>query len=429
LKKTFALVKREYLFRVRTKGFLIGTLLMPVFMLVITFLPVLFANANAEKTVRIAVIDFSQKVVAPLTLRLEQTKQGENGESLYKVRSIKISETELTKTQDQLNKEITDGKLDLFVVIPKDVQQTNSIEYYSKNITNFELNEKIHGALSITLNNIRLQQSGLDAELIRTLMKRVDLNTFKVGEKGATRQSGGLAFGITYGLVLMLYMALLLYGTFVMTSVIEDKNSRVIEVILSSVKPHEFMAGKIIGTGGAGLTQFFVWIIFAIFSSTFGIYIARQFAPQVSDLPLPEISLWIYVAFMMYFLLGFFLYATLYAMLGSMVNSIQESQNLQWPVMSFLIVGMLMMLGIIKNPDSTLAVVLSLIPFFTPLLMFLRVAVGAAPLWQVILSIIIMSITIWGFVIIAGRIFRVGILMYGKRPTLPEVLRWIKYSG
>ena len=417
------------MFRVRTKGFLIGTLLMPVFMLGITLLPVLFANANAEKTVRIAVIDFSQKVIVPLTQRLEQTRGGQDGGSLFKIRPVEINETELEETKAQLNKEITDGKLDLFVVIPKEVLETNSIEYYSKNISNFELIERITGTCSITLNNIRLQQSGLDAELVRTLMKRVDLNTFKVGEKGATRQSGSMAFGITYGLVLLLYMALLLYGTFVMTSVIEDKNSRVVEVIISAVKPHEFMAGKIIGTGGAGLTQFFVWIIFAMLASSCGIFVAQKLSPQVNDILIPSISLWVYAAFILFFLLGYFLYATLYAMLGSMVNSLQESQNLQWPVMSFLIVGMLMMLGIIKNPDSTLAVVLSLIPFFTPLLMFLRIAVGAAPLWQVILSIIIMSVTIWGFVIISGRIFRVGILMYGKRPTLPEVLKWIKYSG
>ena len=428
MKKTFALIKREYLFRVRTKGFLIGTLLMPVFILVVTLMPIMFAKANSDQIVRIAIIDFSNKVKIPLISSLDSYKSN-NNQSLYDMRPVEIKQNELEETKYKLNKDISSGHLDMFLVIPGDVLESNYFELYSKNISNFELNERMKNRVSLALNNIRLAESGLDAVLVRNLMKSTEVKTFKVGGKGAKQESGGAAFGITYALVLILYMALILYGTFVMTSVIEDKNSRVIEVIVASVKPHQFMAGKIIGTGAAGLTQFFVWVIFTALASTYGMVVARQFAPQISNFPIPSISIWVYVAFLLFFLLGYFLYSTLYAMVGSMVNSLQESQNLQWPVMSFLIIGMLMMMGIIKNPDSTLAVVLSLIPFFTPLLMFLRIAVGAAPLWQVVLSIVIMFVTIWGLVIIAGRIFRVGILMYGKRPTLPEVMKWVKYSG
>lgn len=426
MKKTFALIKREYLHRVRTKGFVIGTLLMPVFMLVIMLLPVLFAKANTSKMVRMAVCDYSSVVVDLFTEALQSSS--DQGRS-YQVEQIDLREGTIEEIKSELSRRIKEGELDLFLVIPEDVLESNVFELYSKNLSNFELNDRIRNRISMTLNNLRLQNSGLDAQLVRNLMKSAEFKTFKVGDKGAREESSGLAFGLTYGLVLLLYMSLILYGTFVMTSVIEDKNSRVIEVVISSVKPHQFMAGKIIGTGAAGLTQFFIWILFAVLASTYGILFVQQFAPQATNVPIPTMSLWVYGAFLLYFLLGYFLYATLYATMGSMVNSIMESQNLQWPVISFLIVGMLMMLGIIQNPDSTLAVILSLIPFFSPLLMFLRIALGAAPPWQVIASVVILVATIWILVLIAGKIFRVGILMYGKRPTLPEVLRWIKYAG
>ena len=428
MQKTLTLIKREYLQRVKTKGFIAGTLLMPVFILAVAFLPVLFANLNVEKKKTIVVIDFSGKVAAPLIASIEKAKVNDRQEVLYRMVEKRVRPEDLEMEKRNLNQDIRKGKLDAYLIISRDVFETDRFEIYAKNVSHFDFNEEMRRFVSDTVNRIRWMESGLDAELVQKLTRHVGYKTFKVGEKGAREESSGLAFGITYMLVLVLYMALILYGAFVMTSVIEDKNSRVIEVIIASVRPHQFMAGKIIGTGAAGLTQFAIWVLFAALGSSYGILLAQQFSPEVSSIPLPSIPWWVYLAFLLYFLLGYFLYATLYAAMGSMVNSINESQNLQWPVLSPLIISILLMFGIINNPDTTLAAVLSLIPLFTPLLMFLRIAVNAAPLWQVLLSVVLMLTTTWAMVWVAGRIFRIGILMYGKRPTLPEVLKWVRYS-
>ena len=237
-----------------------------------------------------------------------------------------------------------------------------------------------------------------------------------------------MAFGISYAMILILYMAMLMYGQFVMRGVYEDKNSRVVEIVLSSARADQFMAGKIIGIGSAGLTQFLVWALFVVLGSTYGVMMLKEMAPGADKIPIPTISFSVYLFFFVFFILGYFMYATLYAALGSMVNDEADAQSLQWPVTILIIMGFMFMFFILNNPNSTMAVVLSLIPFFTPLLMFLRHSVGAAPLYQVLLSVVLMIASIFGLIWFTGRIFRVGILMYGKKPTLPEVVKWIKYS-
>ncbi len=426
--KTLALIKREYIQRVRTKGFLIGTLLLPVFMIVIALLPILFAEMNAEKKKTIAVVDLSGEIAQPFTKSLSSSEKNNLGNSVYRVENIAINANELEEKKEELNKNVQDGRLDAFLIIPADIFESNNFEIYEKNVSNFDFNAKMQRYISATVTRLRLVDSGLDADLVKKLSRRAEVKTFKVGEKGAKEESGALAFGITYVLVMILYMALVLYGAFVMTSIIEDKTSRVVEVVISSVKPYQFMAGKILGTGAAGLTQFAIWVIVAALASSYGLMLAQQFSPGNTNFLIPSIPAWVYISFLIFFLLGYFLYSTLYAAVGSMVNSTNEAQSLQWPVISLLVLSILFMMGIIRNPDSTLAVVLSLIPFFTPIIMFLRISLGAAPLWQVLLSIIITIGTTAGLVWLTGRIFRVGILMYGKRPTLPEVLKWIKYS-
>lgn len=224
-------------------------------------------------------------------------------------------------------------------------------------------------------------------------------------------------------MVFMLYMVLIFYGQFVMRGVIEDKSSRVVEVLLSSARPHEIMTGKILGIGAAGLIQMAVWGLCLLLMSVYGALLV-----PADKIPIPSLSVWTVLAFLAFFVIGYFLYASLYAALGSTGNVESEMQNLQWPALAPLIFAMIVMMAIVKNPEGTMAVVLSMIPFFSPMLMFLRISLHSAPLGQVLICFVLCLLTIAGMIWLAGRIFRVGILMYGKRPTLPEVLKWIKYS-
>jgi ABC-2 type transport system permease protein len=224
-------------------------------------------------------------------------------------------------------------------------------------------------------------------------------------------------------MLFFIYISVLMYGLFVMRGVIEEKQSRIVEVLVSSVKPTQMMLGKVIGIGAVGLTQFGVWTLSVLLLTTFGV---SAFSSRGVTMPNIPISLLVY--FVVYFLLGYFLYATLYAMVGSTVSSEEDAQQAQIPVTMLLVVPMLIFNMIIANPTSGASIGLSMVPFFAPTLMMMRIAVVNPPLWQILLSMGIMVATILGCVWISARIYRVGILMYGKRPSIAELGRWLRYS-
>ena len=207
-----------------------------------------------------------------------------------------------------------------------------------------------------------------------------------------------------------------------MRSVLEEKTSRVMEVVLSSATAGELMAGKILGVGAVGLTQIAVWVLIGLGATTPGLLAARN---QLSDINLSPAAL---PAFAVFFVLGFLLYSALYAALGAMVNSEQEAQQWQFVVVMPIIIPVMLMTYVIRQPNAPLSVWMSLVPFFAPILMYVRVVVQPPPLWQIGVCIALMVLTVWGAVALCSRIYRVGILMYGKRPTLPEIVKWVRYA-
>jgi ABC-2 type transport system permease protein len=373
-------------------------------------------------------MDLSGQVAPAFEKYLAENYQTAQKAPLYKFEMVPVTPDSVAALKGKYSRLVQNEKLNALVIVPQDIFEKNEFELYAKNISNREFNSTLERSLSRVVANMRLSQSGLDQVLVRKLTKGVELKTFKVSEDGSKEESGAVAFGISYLMILILYMAMLFYGQFVMRGVYEDKNSRVVEVVLSSARADQFMASKIIGIGGAGLLQFLIWAIFVALASTYGMLMVTQFAPGADKIPLPTISFSVYLFFFIFFILGYFLYATLYGTLGSLVNDEADAQSLQWPVTILIVLGFLFMFFVLNNPNSTLAVILSLIPFFTPLIMFLRYSIGAAPIWQVLLSVALMIASIFVLIWFTGRIFRVGLLMYGKKPTLPEVMKWIKYS-
>jgi ABC-2 type transport system permease protein len=259
--KTISLIMREYLTRVRTKGFIIGTVLFPVFIIAVMFMPVLFSKLNSEEATKIAVIDLSDQVYPLLVEQNKEDAQGPNAKKSFEFERITATSSDIDKSKNELNGKIKNGQIDAYIIIPDTVMASNSFDMYAKNVSNFAVVAKTERAVSDVVVRERLQKSGMDPELVKKLNRRVHAKTFKVGEGGEKEERSEVAFMATYFLVFMLYMALILYGTFVMRGVIEDKNSKVIEVVVSSVKSHQFMAGKIMGIGAAGLTQFLIWVV------------------------------------------------------------------------------------------------------------------------------------------------------------------------
>jgi ABC-2 type transport system permease protein len=235
----------------------------------------------------------------------------------------------------------------------------------------------------------------------------------------------GAGFIPSFMLMMMLYTTTLMWGQAVLTSVIEEKSNRVVEVIVSAVRPHHLLAGKLLGVGAAGLTQFLAWVLTLVVLSLFGAGIASALGASNK---LPEIAPLTLVFFVVYFLLGYLMYSALFAAVGACVNTTQEAQSLAFPVMMPLILAVMLFPMVLQAPDSSLSVGLSLVPFFAPLLMFLRISVLTPPFWQIALSVALCLATIAATVLAAARIYRVGILMYGKRPTFPEIMRWVGKS-
>jgi ABC-2 type transport system permease protein len=275
----------------------------------------------------------------------------------------------------------------------------------------------IDQAVEEALVGHRLRAAGLEGDTVAAVTRKLDLRTVRVTASGAREDRGG-TFLLAVLLMLMLYSTVAMWGAAIMNGVIEEKANRVVEVIVSSVPPSSLFWGKLLGVGGAGLTQFAFWAACMAAASAYGSALAGARLPEVTPL--------LVASFVLYFVLGYFLYGALYAAVGSAVNTQAEAQALAFPLMLPLILAVLVFGAVVGAPDSPMSVALSLFPFFTPLLMFLRIAVLTPPAWQIALSVAILLASIAFLTWVGGRIYRVGILMYGKRATFPEIVRWAR---
>jgi len=436
MRKILSVIKREYIQIVRTKGFIIGTILGPVFMLGLLVVPILVQTAAVEEQKTIGVVDLTHEVFSELDKRLAQSQfKLQDGSRKYVLKEFE-SIAGVEKLRNELSQRVLNNELSAYILIPAEVLQVEEAEqadessgegevradFVSKHTTDFQEIGDLRSALNRVIVEKRLKNGGLNPQKIAQYTRRVDLRTIKVTKRGEEEDTAG-TFMISYFLGLIIYMAILIYGQVIMRGVIEEKSSKVVEVILSSLKPFQLMMGKILGIGAVGLTQFAVWTLFGIGASLY----SSSFIAASPDFSLPSIPPHIFIYLMVFFILGYFLFATLYAAIGSLVNNEKEAQNLIFPVMMFLIIPIMLMIWIIRSPNSSLSVILSLVPFFAPILMFLRINVLLPPFWQIAASILILALTILFMIWLVSKVYRVGILMYGKRPNFREVVKWIRY--
>jgi ABC-2 type transport system permease protein len=427
--KMLTVLRREYLSRVKTKGFVIGTIALPLFMLAMFVVPILLVFLKSDESKDIVVIDQTDAVFDSLYAALDETNEA--GKRLYNFIKRDVQPEELDTVKTSLSARVDKGEWDGYIIIPAAVFDSAAAEYYGKNVSNEIENDDLEDAISDIVTAKRIERSGLNAEQVHKMVRPINLNTFRVKAGGEEEKDPGFTFMIAYFLGFFIYIAMFIYGAIVMRSVIEEKVSRVIESVISSLKPFHLMAGKIFGVGAVGLTQFLIWALAMGLLSLYGLQLAAMFADnpeKLQGVALPNISLMTLGFFVLFFVLGYFLYSTLYAGIGAMVNSEQEAQQFLIPVSLFIVVPIMMMTYIITNPGSQTAVIMSLIPFFAPIIMLARIVVETPPFWQIALSILLMVATILGMIWVVGRIYRVGVLMYGKRPTLPEIIKWIRYA-
>lgn len=418
--------KREYVQRVRSKGFWIATLILPLFVVAAAVLPsVILAKSRSEQ--RIVVVDATGRVAKRL---LEKRPDGTSRDPMEQVARFEfLVETPADDPRAQraaLDRRVLDKEIDAWIWIDEDVLTGKPVEYHAKTVSNVMTQEVLEDDLSYVVRRVRLEEAGYDPDRVGALSESVDLETVRVSKEGSRAEGGLAGAAFAYILFLLLYMVLVIWGQQVMQGVLEEKSSRIIEVVLSSVKPFELMMGKLTGICLAGLTQFGLWLV------TLAVFTAPGVIASIAGLPpevkLPTVTVAMVLHFIVLFILGFFVFSTLYAAIGAAFNNLQEAQQVAGVVVFFLVIPVFLMFPIINDPNSTFAVVASLVPLFTPLLMTLRIALEMPPAWQILLAYALTFGFLVGMVWICARIYRIGILMYGKKPTFQEMWKWIRYA-
>jgi ABC-2 type transport system permease protein len=402
------IAKREYLERIRTKSFIVMTVLIPVLMIGGGLLSAITA-AKAKPASHIAIVS------ADTELALDLQKELENGRNSQM--TVDVISPPVASTRAELDGELSDKALDGYLWITPAVTGASrpTFSYKPRSRGDIATEGTISAALRTVLMREQLGHKGMVASDVDALLQPVQIDS----SSASTISS----FVGAYIMFLMMYVVVLLHGMNVARSIIEEKTSRVFEVLLATIRPEELLAGKILGVGSVGLTQVFLWLTTATLVTSTALLTGITGGGLRVSLSAAQIGF-----FFVYFILGFLLYASVAAALGAMVNSEQELQQLNMLLVLPLVACMFVLGAVITNPSGTLATVVSLIPFCTPLIMYLRISIAMPPIWQIALSLLLMAVAIYAAIWVASRIYRVGILMYGKRPNLPEILRWLKYS-
>jgi ABC-2 type transport system permease protein len=433
MRNILIIAKREYLERVRSRAFVIMTFFIPALMFGVTVLPTLLINNGSNETKRMVVVAGDRDTAEMIRSRLEQRQdqqvnkqdnQAANKRGLPPTHfSVDVSTNATPSEREALTQKVNQKQLDGFLWATPDAIAARKLDFVTNDTSSFIENGILGQTVSDALRRQALKAKGLQETDIDAALQPV--NVEPVSPRGKNAPNPESMFIATLALVMVMYMTVLLYGINVMRSILEEKTSRIMEVMLSTATSKEMMAGKIVGVGAVGLTQVGIWAAAAAAFAGYAV-VTSGMLKQVKAAMNPMLL----VYFVVFFLLGYVLYSTLCAAVGSMVNSEQEAQQMQFLVMMPMILAIIFITNIFTHPNSSIAVFGSLFPFTAPLVMFSRIAMqgGDTPAWQIGLSIGLMLATIYGMIWLCGRIYRVGILMYGKKPNLPEIMKWIKYA-
>ena len=414
--KVWAVIRREFVERIRSRWFWVMALLGPLFFGAVFFLPTLLAGRSGVKN--IAVVDATTTAVGVrIAERLGET---------HMFRATRVPET--GTVLDSLTAEVGAKRLDGFLIVRDAAVDSGVAEYRGSNVSAFGAIGTLERTIGEVVNATRLERAGVDPEVVARARVRIALETKKIAEGRTTAESAAQSFSLAYFMGIILYTAILIYGINVMGSVLEEKTTRIVEVLVSSLRPFQLMLGKVLGVGAVSVFQFLIWGVSArlLFSQRRHFVGAGDLSDANQVFQIPPVSAATAGLFVAYFLGGFFLYAAMFAAVGAMSSSEQEARQAQQPVTWLLILSFVSMFAMLSDPNSAFAVTLSLVPFSAPIAMPVRWAAGTLPAYEIGLSLAILAASIVGVTWIAARIYRVGMLMTGKRPNVRELVRWVR---
>jgi len=436
MSKFWVIFKREYIQVVKKKSFIIGIVLTPVLMAAFTVLPALFARTESSSAEHLAVIDQTELGIGTqFEESLTRYTLEDTDDPYYSVDGVfdiaADDSAGFAAVNDSLSRLIIDKELKYYVVLKPEAHTADTNIWLVTNSDNFVTYNRFERRLSDIMSSIRLNMSevNLDVDSVLALTKSVDLQTRDAKGESIPFQikhfTAIVFVGIMFGMIVG-------YGQIVMRSVIEEKNSRVMEVLVSSVSPFQLMMGKVLGLGAATLTQVGIWYMMG--AAIYSMKGALDINPAIDRILFNPA---IIVFFVLYMVSGYILFSTIFALIGSIVNSEKEAQSYVLPITMLMVLPFMMGIYVVQEPNSAVSVTLSMIPLLTPTMMMMRLVFVAPTLTEyslfsgiigeAIIGLILVILTTIFMVWLASRIFRIGILMYGKRPTLPEIIKWIRY--
>ena len=428
--RLWAVIKREYLERVRTKWFIFSTVFTPLLFGGITLLPMWLASKSVDSA-NIAHITILDASGSGLGKRVQYALGGglqshdTAATQIIVLDTAQLAAAESATTQAVIRKE-TRG----YLVLGPHILDATETRYAGRNGASLVDVGRIESAVRQGILATRLERAGIDAERVTSLTsaKRIDLDAEQIGDRGREGKGGIVKYIFAFSLAFLLYMSIFIYGQNVLRGVLEEKQTRVAEVVVSSVPTDTLLAGKVLGVGAVGITQQILWVIGSLIVIKLREPVMHALKISSPSITLPSIPPAVLALLLLFFVLGFMLYSALFAAVGAMVNSDQEAQQAAQPVTLLLVATAILIQPVLLNPGTKLAVIASIFPFSAPILMPLRLSLTSVPWQQVAGSFVAMIVAIAIAIWLASRIYRTGLLMYGKRPSFGEVARWLRRS-
>jgi ABC-2 type transport system permease protein len=432
--KIWTIIKHEYFLKVKSRGFIIGTILAPLG--IIAFMGIIaaityFSVTNENKDVKVLINDKTNKVATNI-IKTDTTKYFLSSDNF-----------------DILKSKVLHNDVQAAVFLDTDAISTGNARIFVNEQSGLNFLDKLRNSITNEIRNVRLLESGINQEILNQIYSDANIQTDKITDEGTVKDDTEIKTIISYIMGFAIYFMMILYGTQVMQGVIEEKQNRIVEVLASSASPFEIMFGKVVGVGAVGLTQVLIWIVLIIGMMFFAgnIFTSPEQMNDMMDtmqsvgmrsdantgmvsilqnIGIPSITVWHILGFIFYFLSGYFIFATLFAAVGSTVDQMQDANSMATPLTLIIIVPMAMISPTVLNPESIYIAIFSLFPFFAPILMVARIMSINIPIWQVLLSIFLQFGTFLLCLKIAGKIYRSGMLRYGKKASFKEVFNWLK---
>lgn len=423
MRNVLLIIRREFLERVRTKAFVLGTVLFPVFMLAMIFLPALIKTGGGERT--LVLVDQSPVGIGQKVAETLQAPRSDESAIRY---TVERTAGPLEPLRARLNERVESKEIAGYLFVGPDVLQSNRVAYRARDVTNLKVVQDIGAAVTAAVQQERLRDSGLTPGQVAQLVREVDVQAARISGGGEERGNLFATLITSYVLMFLFLQIITLYGQNAMRSVLEEKNNRIVEVIVSSVRPMQLMTGKVLGLASVALLQITIWAGFALLISSQSAMLTRRFGMSSGAFSALQLEPQVWGILLVYFTLGFVLYAAMYAAAGSAVTSEQEAQQLTLPMMLPLFVPVMFMMPILTDPLGSTARTFSLIPLTSPLVMPVRAVATDVPALEVAASLVLLVLGTAFVVWLAGKIYRVGILSTGKKPTMRELVRWLRMA-